>query len=70
MLLTLADIRGVGFANGPSVGGAIWSVAAALPEGSFSVPLVLGLAGPAEQVRGELDALAALLRMGILRLSD
>lgn len=70
LLVTLADIRRVGFANGSSVGGAIWSVAAALPEGSFSVPLVLGLAGPAEQVRGNLDGLGALLRTGVLRLAS
>jgi len=65
----LAGVRVDGFAEGPSAGGGIWSIAAPLPAGSFNVPLVLGLAGPATRVQSNLRALSAALRTGILRIS-
>jgi hypothetical protein len=37
----------------------------ALPEGSFRVPLVLGLAGPVGRVRRDLADLARILKAGV-----
>jgi DNA-binding IclR family transcriptional regulator len=57
-----------GFAEGPSAEGTIWSLAAPLPAECFSVPLVLGLAGPIERVRVNLQELGKLLRAAIKNL--
>jgi len=69
LLMRLAQMRRQGFADGPSVEGSIWSIAAPLPETSFTVPLVLGLAGPSDRVKSHLDMLAGLIRAGIARLA-
>ena len=57
----MARIRRDGFAEGPSAEGTIWSLAVPLPAECFSVPLVLGLAGPAERVHADLPQLVRLL---------
>ena len=44
--------RAAGYAYGPSPDGDTWSVAISLPPQGFAVPLVLGLAGRPERVRG------------------
>jgi DNA-binding IclR family transcriptional regulator len=54
LLALLRQIRSAGHAEGP--GDTMWSIAAPLAEISFSVPLVLGLAGPAERVQANLPA--------------
>lgn len=47
----VAQIRQDGWADGPSVDGAIWSIAMPLPMQGLRVPTVLGLAGPPAQIR-------------------
>ena len=59
-------LRANGAADGPSDAGS-WSVAAPLPSGSFPAPLVLGLAGPEERIRGAVAELRVLLRGAIAR---
>jgi DNA-binding IclR family transcriptional regulator len=63
LLGRLAQIRQDGFAEGPS--GDYLSIAAALPENSLGVPLVLGVAGPAERMRGKVAHLSAWLKSAI-----
>jgi hypothetical protein len=60
-----ARIRAEGVAEGPSPDEAIWSLAVALP--AQGLPLVLGLAGPAAQVRTRSGALQAIMRAAIER---
>lgn len=61
----VALVRKEGFANGSSAEGAIWSLAIPMPARDFTVPLVLGLAGPATRVRGQLSQLGSILRTSI-----
>jgi DNA-binding IclR family transcriptional regulator len=63
---SLERVRREGFAEGPSVDGAAWSLAAPLPALGLS-PLVLGLAGPAERVRDDSARLGAVLRAAVQR---
>jgi DNA-binding IclR family transcriptional regulator len=63
---SLAQIRKEGFAEGPSVDGAAWSLARPLP-GLGLAPMVLGLAGPADQVRPEVPRLEAIMRAAVER---
>jgi DNA-binding IclR family transcriptional regulator len=71
LLAEAARVREAGYADGPSNGGAIWSLAMSLPDGRFPAPLILGLAGPVDQVRPALPALRDQLRAAIDRwLSD
>lgn len=65
VLARVASARQEGFAHGPSLQGAIWSLAIPLPTRDFTVPLVLGLAGPAERVGSNLPRLGAILRASI-----
>jgi DNA-binding IclR family transcriptional regulator len=69
LLGTLVQIRQDGFAEGPSGEGSFLSIAAALPENSLGVPLVLGVAGPVERMRGKLPYLSTLLRSSVDSLS-
>ena len=69
MLERMMLIRQDGYATGPSAQGKIWSVAAALPEGSYKVPLVLGLSGPADRVKPNLASLGRLLKTSIGRVA-
>jgi DNA-binding IclR family transcriptional regulator len=62
----LARIRSDGYADGPSAEGTVWSVALSLPESLSKMPLVLGLAGPAERVKAHAAEIAKLLRTTIL----
>ncbi len=62
-----ARIRAGGFAEAPSPDGAIWSIATPLPASAFPAPLVIGLAGPVDQVRGNVVALQELMRAAIVR---
>ena len=66
----MARIRQEGFADGPSADGTIWSLAVPLPAASFSVPLVLGLAGPSERVRANLPGLGKILRAAVKDLAE
>jgi len=68
LIVKLAKIRQAGFSDGSSAQGTVWSVATALPASYFSIPLVLGLTGPADRVVNNLDTLANQLRSGIARL--
>ena len=69
LLEWLARIRRDGYADGPSVDGGHWSLAAPLPDPVGRTPLVLGLAGPADRIRPRLGELAVLLKSAIARLS-
>jgi DNA-binding IclR family transcriptional regulator len=62
LLSWIAHVRQDGFADGPSVGGTIWSIAAPLPLRGQNASLVVGLAGPAERVKAKLGELGELLR--------
>ena len=55
-----------GFASGTSAEGSICSVAVPLSASSIGVPLVLGLAGPAERVAPRLTQLAGAMRSAIM----
>lgn len=57
----IAQVRRDGVADGPSLEGRLWSVAAPLPPRAAPARLVLGMAGPAERVRPRLDALRTLM---------
>ncbi len=63
----LEAVRIDGFASGQSNEGSIWSIAVPLAAGSTGVPLVLGLAGPAERVAPRLTELAAAMHLAIAR---
>ena len=69
LLEWVARIRREGFADGPSAEGTIWSLAVPLPTECFSVPLVLGLAGPTERVRANLPQLGQLLQAAVKNLA-
>jgi DNA-binding IclR family transcriptional regulator len=55
-------VRAEGIADGPSVGGQFWSVAAPLPAGLSPAPLILGLAGPRDRVKQNVAHLKQVLR--------
>ena len=55
MLRDAARIRRDGYTDGPSTGDAMWSIAMPLPMQGLRVPTVLGLAGPPEEVRENLE---------------
>ena len=65
LLSRLAQIRHDGFAEGPSGHGVFWSIAAALPENSLGIPLVVGIAGPVERMQGKAAHLSGLLLASI-----
>lgn len=67
LLRWTARVHRDGFADGPSPDAAIWSIATPLPRDDRSVPLVLGLAGPADRIRPDLAALGAAMRAAIMR---
>lgn len=69
LLKRLVAIRINGFADGPSAEGSVLSVAVPLPSDCFTVPLVLGLAGPAGRVRIVLPQLAQMLQTAVARLA-
>lgn len=64
---TLAAIRDCGHSAGPSADEASWSVALPLPASVLQGRAVLGLAGPARQIRPQVAALHALLQEAIAR---
>lgn len=70
VLQSLALVRSVGFAEGPSGENAVWSIAVPLPPGAFNVPLVIGLAGPAARVKPNQPQLVAALHAGVARLAN
>lgn len=67
LLAMLEGVRIDGFASGTSAEGSICSVAVPLSASSIGVPLVLGLAGPAERVGARLAELAGAMRSAIVR---
>ena len=62
LLKDVRHIRENGVGDGPNLSGHIWSIAAPLTSQSNSLPLVLGLAGPATRVRQHIEPLRALIR--------
>ena len=65
LIAWVARIRQNGFADGPSAEGSIWSIATPLPAAGSRAPLVLGLAGQAENVRARLGELGTLLKSAV-----
>lgn len=63
---SVARIRQDGFAEGPSIDGTTWSLATPLPAQGLA-PMVLGVAGLAEQVRAESPRLQAVIRAAVNR---
>jgi DNA-binding IclR family transcriptional regulator len=63
----VAGIRSAGHADGAIEGSPYWSVATALPMHGVQVPTVLGLAGPAEEVRPRVMELREVMREEITR---
>jgi len=61
----IAKIREDGFCHGPSMGDSVWSIAVPLPRGGLPVPAVLGLAGPAGDVRSRVNELVGTLQRAI-----
>jgi DNA-binding IclR family transcriptional regulator len=61
------QIRRDGSADGASMDETIWSLALPLPPCGFSVPLVLGLAGPSDEVRAKLAAFRQVMTEAIGR---
>ena len=64
---TIAAITAAGFADGPSADGRLWSIAQALPMPEVQIPLVIGLAGPADSVRPNRGPLHGLITEAIAR---
>jgi DNA-binding IclR family transcriptional regulator len=62
-----AGARAAGFTYGPSPDADTWSVAVSLPSQGFGVPLVLGLAGRPDRVRGHEAEVYATMRATIDR---
>ncbi|MCB2080898.1 MAG: helix-turn-helix domain-containing protein [Novosphingobium sp.] len=65
ILHTAALIRQRGYADGPSSGADVWSLAMPLPTGTLRVPTVLGMAGPAADVRDRLGEMVDAMRAAI-----
>jgi DNA-binding IclR family transcriptional regulator len=63
----VAGIRSAGHADGAISGSPYWSVAMPLPIQGLHVPTVLGLAGPADEVRRRLVELQGIMRDTIAR---
>jgi len=61
----LDQIRAVGLADGPSGGPGNWSLAMVLPLLLAGFPSVLGLAGPAADVRANMAQLTAAMREAV-----
>lgn len=57
--------RDLGYAEGASADGQIWSVAMTIPRELCRVPTVVGIAGPIDRVRGMAPNLAAAMRQVI-----
>jgi DNA-binding IclR family transcriptional regulator len=66
VLSSVARIRLDGFAEGPSADGTTWSLATPLPVQGPS-PMVLGIAGRADNVRADSPRLQALMRTAVGR---
>jgi DNA-binding IclR family transcriptional regulator len=67
ILAMLGQIREAGLADGPSGGPGAWSLAMILPCHLVGVPSVLGLAGPADEVRANLAELSAIMHEAVAR---
>jgi DNA-binding IclR family transcriptional regulator len=65
LLQAVGEIRLDGYADGPSAGSAIWSIAVPLPSDRVPVPMVLGLAGASDRVKPDRDALQRSLRQAV-----
>jgi DNA-binding IclR family transcriptional regulator len=63
----VACIRRAGYAEGPSTGDTMWAIAIPLPMQGLRVPTVLGLAGPIEDVRNNLQAFIRTMNEAIQR---
>lgn len=63
----IAALRETGCADGPTEDGSFWSIAALLDDDALPRPLVLGLAGPAKQLRKDLPRLRMVLISAIDR---
>lgn len=66
-LQSAAQVRREGLAEGPSVDGSVWSIAAPLPGAASPVRLVLGLSGPYERVFADRARIGGLMRQAIER---
>jgi DNA-binding IclR family transcriptional regulator len=67
VLAVLAEIREAGYASGPATRDDIWSIAVPLPAPVLAGRAVLGLAGPAATVLGDIEGHVRLMRDGIER---
>jgi hypothetical protein len=67
MIEEVARARRDGFVDGPTAAGQIWSIARPLPREGQALAMVLGLAGPTEQVRPNVDTLQAIMAEAIER---
>lgn len=72
ILAVLAEIRAAGYASGPATrpeiwSPEIWSIAVPLPASVLDGRAVLGLAGPADTVLGDLEGHVRSMRDGIER---
>jgi DNA-binding IclR family transcriptional regulator len=65
LLQAVRDIRRDGYADGPTAGSAMWSIAVPLPSDRLPVPMVLGLAGERDRVQRDRKALQQTLRRAV-----
>ncbi|MGI9361314.1 MAG: hypothetical protein ACR2O7_07050, partial [Parasphingorhabdus sp.] len=66
ILTVLNHIRAVSLADGPIGGPGAWSLAMVLPLHLSGVPLVLGIAGPAEEIQANLAQLSAAMHEAVV----
>ena len=59
------EVRREGLAEGPSVDGSVWSIAAPLPASASPVHLVLGLSGPREAVFTDRPRIGEIMRSAV-----
>lgn len=67
VLAAVASIRRDGYADGTSASKSLWSIAMPLHAQNLSVPIVLGMAGPAKSVRRKRPEYCEAMRRGISR---
>lgn len=60
-------IRQAGYADGPTTGSEMWSLAVPLPGQALGVPAILGLAGPAPAIRDRITELGDLMARATAR---
>jgi len=64
---TVGRIRCDGYADGCTAESGMWSIAMPIPQREAAIPIILGIAGPYEQVRDRRDAIVRMMRETVQR---